>query len=434
MKSWRVVAVLLLCLVLAGATACNPFAANEPETNQQLFEVVTGDLTVSVSGSGNIAVSNEARLTFGTGGRIDKIFINEGDEIAEGEVLAKLDTAPLELALTQAQVALAQAQIARSQAQIAQVQAPVALTQAQAALAQAQTARNQAQIALNMAEDNLEDADDLLRRLRRFRVTGITMERAESQFEAAELQFEAAEFQLEAAELQLEAAGSQIEIAESQLKLAEPQLEAADLQLEAAGQALEETQRQLDGAGITAPFDGAVVNVGVDEGDTVSTATTIVHLIDPTSMELKIAVWERDIPMIRLSQRAIMEVDALPDVQLKGWVTSISLLPTVEAGVILYKVTIGFDVPQGLVLKVGMSAEADIIIDERSNVLLVPNRAIKQDGQGNQIVEVIVEAMVNEQIQQRLVIKRLVVTGISDGFETEIVEGLSEGEMVVVER
>lgn len=91
----------------------------------------------------------------------------------------------------------------------------------------------------------------------------------------------------------------------------------------------------------------------------------------------------------------------------------------------MYEVKIGFSVPEGSGLKVGMSATADIIIDERSNVLLVPDRAIKQDSQGNPVVEV----MVGEQVQERPV-----VIGISDGIQTEIVSGLKEGEVVVIEK
>ncbi len=69
-----------------------------------------------------------------------------------------------------------------------------------------------------------------------------------------------------------------------------------------------------------------------------------------------------------------------------------------------------------------MSATADIIINERSSVLLVPSRAIKQDSLGNTVVAVVI----NEQIEERPV-----VIGISDGFQTEILDGLNEGEMVV---
>jgi len=424
-KSWRTVAVLLICLALVGSTACNPFGGDQEETSQQLVEVVRGDIIVSVSGSGNIVVSNEARLVFGTGGRVDKIFIDEGDEIAKGEVVARLDTAPLELALTQAQVASLQAQIARTQTQITQTQAQVNLTQAQAALIQAQANRTQAQIALNTAEDNLKDAYDLLRWLNR------TYDRNDSEvkdgevlYETAKLEFEVAEAQFEATGLQVEAAGVQLEIAEAQLELVEPQFEVADLQLEAAEQTLEEAQTQLDEATITAPFDGAVVSVDVDEGDTVSTATPIAHLIDFSSIELKAEVDEIDIAEVEPGQRAIIEVDALPALQLEGTVTSISLLSEETGGLVLYEITIGFDAPQDYNLKTGMSATADIVIIEQSNVLMVPNRAITQDSQGNPIIQV----MVDEETEE--IEERLVVLGISDDFQTEIVDGLEEGEVV----
>ncbi|MDD5511288.1 MAG: efflux RND transporter periplasmic adaptor subunit, partial [Dehalococcoidales bacterium] len=106
----------------------------------------------------------------------------------------------------------------------------------------------------------------------------------------------------------------------------------------------------------------------------------------------------------------------------EGTVTSIASVPIVEAGVVLYNARISFDVPEGTKLKVGMSATADTISTERSDVLLVPDRAISYS-EGGPVVYV----LVNEQIEERPV-----VIGISDGFQTEIKEGLAEGEIVVV--
>jgi len=134
---------------------------------------------------------------------------------------------------------------------------------------------------------------------------------------------------------------------------------------------------------------------------------------------------EIDVPDVEMGQRAIIEVDALPDLSLEGEVGAIRPAPILEGGLVLYEVEIDFAVPQDSGLRVGMSAEADIIIAERSDVLLVPDRVIKQDSQGSSIVYV----MVDEQIEERVV-----VTGISDGFYIEIVSGLEEGEVVVVER
>ncbi|MFC1952256.1 HlyD family secretion protein [Chloroflexota bacterium] len=439
MKNWRAVAILLLCLALVGVAGCQSFGGDQEEVSQELVKVVRGDLLVSVSGSGNMVVANEAGLVFGTGGRIDRIFIEEGDEVNEGEVLARLDTGPLELALTQAEMALTQAKVSRTQTQLAQgqvqvdlIRAEAALTQAQAAQAQAEAARAQAQIALDAAEDNLEDTEDYLDWLKRtYDRNDLVVEEGEWQFEVAKLQLEAAQFQYEGAELQVEAAGSQLDAAqlqyegaELQLETFEPQLAAADLHVEVAEQALTEAQKQLDMAALTAPFDGAVVSVEADEGDTVSPTTQILYLIDLSSIELKAGVDEIDIPDVELNQRAIISLDALPDLQLEGEVSSISLVPVVEGGLVMYDVTISFNVAEDTNLRIGMSATADIVIDERSNALLVPNRAITRDSQGNPIVKVIVDEDIEE------IEERPVVLGMSDDFQTEIVDGLEEGEVL----
>ena len=405
MKSWQMVAVLLLCLVLISCLACSPLGGGKEDGEQQLVEVVRGDLTVSVSGSGNIEVSNEASLAFGSGGRIDKIYFEEGDNVAEGDVLAKLDTGSLELALTQAQVALTTKQVAV----------------------------NTANVTLRTAEHNLDEARDLYT-WPEIKVAQANVDAAEDYVDYVldrgdlpEATLVYARARLTAAEAVLDAMinsydTEEVAIKKMEVEVAEQSLELARQTLEQVQQSLELAQKQLDEATITAPFDGAVASVYVDERDTVTTTTTIIYIRDLTTMELKLEVDEIDIPGVEVGQRAIIEVDALPDLPLEGEVTFISSIAKEEAGVVLYEVTIGFGVPEGSGLRVGMSATADIIIDERSNVLLVPDRAIKQDSQGNQIVEV----MVNEQTEERQV-----VIGISDGFETEIIDGLNEGEMVV---
>jgi HlyD family secretion protein len=162
--------------------------------------------------------------------------------------------------------------------------------------------------------------------------------------------------------------------------------------------------------------------VDAEEGDTVTATITIVHLVDPTDMEVIVEVDEIDMPGVRLNQEAIISVDALPDVTFKGRVTSIYPVPTTVSGIVMYNVRIDINVPEDSDLQIGMSVSADIIINKRSNVLLLPSEAIKENEQGKQVVKV----MIGKQIQERPV-----VTGISDGSETEIVSGLREGETVV---
>jgi len=429
-KGWRIITVLLLSLVLAGSISCNLFGEDE-EVTEQLVEVVRGDLTVTVSGSGNIGVSNEIKLAFGVGGRVDKIYVEEGDKVSEGKVLTKLETDDLELASTQAQVAQTQAQVAVTQAQVAVTQAQLALETAEYNLEEAQDLYAQPEIhtaraAVSEARSYLEYAQWRLAQATiawDIKVWTNEVSSAREKLRAAEVRLNEMLSAPDTEEVAI--ARLQVEAAKQSLELAKQSLELAKQSLELAKQSLEQARKQLDEATIIAPLDGVVASVYVKEGDVISSPTmaptTIIHLIDPGSMELKVQVDEIDIPEVKLGQRAIIEVDALPALPVEGKVSSISLLPIVEAGVIVYDVEIDFDVPEGIGLRAGMSATADIVIAERSSVLLVPDRAITQDSQGNPIVKVVVDEQVEE---------RAVVIGISDGFETEILGGLDVGEVV----
>ncbi len=331
MRRWGIIAILVLCLLLAGATACTPGGGTE-EVSQQLVEVVRGDLTVTISGSGNIGVSSDQRLSFSSGGKIDRIYVEEGDEVNKGALLARLDTSTLELALSQAQ------------------------------------------LALDEAEYNLKQLKDVLH-----------------------------------------ASHDLVKLAEAQLELAE--------------QAVAENQKQLDEAVIIAPFSGTVTSIYAEEGDIVPSPAMapqpVIYLTDPTTLELAAEVDEIDIPLVAEGQRATVEVDALPYALFEGEVTSIATLPSAQAGVIVYQAKIALAIPADSGIRLGMSATADIVTAERSDVLLVPSRAVTQDSQGNPMVRV----LVNDEI-----VERAVVPGISDGIDTEIVSGLKEGETVVIIR
>ena len=414
MKGWRIVAVLLLCLALAGSVACMPFRGQgEEEVARQLVEVVRSDLTVSVSGSGNIAVSNEENLTFeSSSGRVDKIYVKVGDKVSEGDVLAELallDTDALEQSLTLARIALIQAQISLQTAEddLDKTENPYTEEEIE-----------DAEDAVDDAKDDLKFAKDMLAEARQDNDDAAIRQWQSEVYQAQQI--------LDAAEDRLDEMLEPPD--EDSVALAEMRVEVAELSLEQAQRSLVEAQKEFDGEALIAPWDGVVASIGAKVGDTfhssAAAGTVIVRLIDPTALELPVQVDEIDIPKIKLNQRAIVSIDALPGVKLEGRVTAISPVPAAQGGVVLYDITIGLTVPEGTDLKVGMSATADIIIEERSHVLLVPTLAISQDRQGNSIVMV----QAGEELQPRPV-----VTGLSAGLWTEIVEGLNEGEIVVIE-
>jgi HlyD family secretion protein len=454
----------IVSLTLLGTTAC---VGGGEEANQQLFEVVRGDIAVSVTGSGRVEASREAMLTFGSAGRVDEILVKEGDEVSQGEVLSRLDTNALELAHTQAKVALTQAEVSLTQAQLNRDMAEYNLKQTRDTEGALELALLNAQINLDQARRALSvgiastDFDAVVAELNKAKAwydyllesgqddprdLALALDAAKDRLQVAQARYddllagydtqeiaikkkqvEAAEMALTQAEKNLDGLADDIAFQELQVASASQSIVQAQQSVELAAQSLDDAQRQLEEATIVAPFDGLVAQVLVKEGDNIPSPSmapkTVIHLIDPDLMELVVEVDEIDIPQVSLDQEAVITVDALPDTEFKGAVTAIYPLPKEEGGVWLYDVRLSLDIPQDSGIKIGMSASADILLEEHSNVLLVPSRAVgENDGQ------TIVKVMVGEQVEDRPV-----VVGLDDGLRAEIVTGLSEGETVVVE-
>ena len=391
-KLWQIFAASLLCLALVGVVAC-PAPGGGGAAGPSLVEVVRGDLNVIVSGSGNITVSQDASLAFGTGGKVEAVYVEAGDQVSQGDVLAKLETGVLELALAQAELALSTAEYNLDKTQ--QVYSQPDITAARAAASNARSYLQYAQLQLDQANSQ-EDID----------------------YWSGEVY--QAEVNLAADEQRLEdmLAGGDSE--EEKLRR---------LEVAAARQALEQAQKDLAEATIIAPFDGIVGALYVNEGDIIPpptlAPTVAIYFITPTSLELKAEVDEIDIPLVEVGQSAVVEVDAITYDLFDGTVTSISPVPMIEVGLVLYEVTISLTVPADSGVMVGMSATADIMVEQSQDTLLVPERAIGRDDQGNPVVWV----SVGGELEQRAV-----VVGISDGFQTEILEGLSQGDIVAVEQ
>ena len=480
MKRWQIIVVIVTSLFTIGLAGCSTVAGGGETANQQLSEVRKGALTVSVSGSGNLEASEDAMLSFGIGGRIEKIYVEEGDQVSKGDILAKLETDALELAVTQTKLAVAEAQVNLSEAQYdaweSDLTTKLATDALELAVTQTELALTEAQVNLETAEYNLYEAkddyvwldirtaqsdvdeaqrylDETLRNLNQAPPTGPAKEHLQKAVIHAQSRLDTTkdilkamlagndpqEVVIKSLEIEL----SQQSIEESQQSLAytqnqldkvtrtapeiaaikAQQVELTQQSVEEARQFLEQAQKNLDKATITAPFDGVVADVVPEEGDTVGSATQIIYLVDPTTMELVLKLDEMDVPGVMLNQEAIISVDSLPGITFEGRVTSIYPTPTVVGGVVLYKTEISFDVPEDSGIKVGMSAIADIIVSKKENVVLVPKQAIeKSEQEGTQV-----SVMVNDQIQ-----KKPVVIGLSDGIYTEILSGVSEGESVVV--
>ncbi len=205
-------------------------------------------------------------------------------------------------------------------------------------------------------------------------------------------------------------------------------LRAYNLNLQLAQRELERAKKELMKTEILAPFDGTVVKVGVKETDQLSSfdysAVTAVHLVDTGTVKLEGMVDEIDIFKVKVGQKAIITIDAIPDKEFSGKVTFISPFGTQMAGVVEFAVTIALD-PTDIELKGGLTATADIIVAERSNVLLIPKDAVLQTPAGTFVA--VVKDMTTAEPE-----RRQVELGVQDYQFAEVISGLSEGEKVLI--
>jgi RND family efflux transporter MFP subunit len=380
----KILKLLLVVLVLGSVSVLSlgcPGTETETTSENQVVTVQRGNLTVDITASGNLALSRVEDLAFDIPGRaeevtVEEVLVEEGDSVEEGQLLAKLNTSEWNDLLVNLERDLLQAEID-----------------------------------LKNAELSLDKAEDQT-------VTLITGDIVYADNYDDE----------------------EIEILELRLELAEARLDDAKKALE---EALEKSPE------VIAPFDGFITKVNVEGGDEVLPGTVAVQLADPEQFEADILVSEMDIFQVKLGGYATVQVDAMTSLILPAEVTHISPTATIQSGVVNYYVKVELEPLETLMqewqeampggqappseqvpaatsdfqLREGLTVTVSIIVDEATDVLLVPNGAITTQGR-----QAYVQVMSADGTTQ----ERAVTTGISNWQYTEVTEGLSESEQVVV--
>ncbi|BCS80329.1 efflux RND transporter periplasmic adaptor subunit [Anaerocellum diazotrophicum] len=144
---------------------------------------------------------------------------------------------------------------------------------------------------------------------------------------------------------------------------------------------LKEAQNNLENYYIKAPFDGIVTNINFKKGDNIKAGEVLATVFDDKNLEFRVDIDELDIAKIKVGQKVNITVDALPETQtnpLTGKVSKIPLEGTTQNGVTTYPVTISIENPKDL--KIGMNANAEIIVDQKQDVLRVPLEAVQKFG------------------------------------------------------
>jgi HlyD family secretion protein len=180
---------------------------------------------------------------------------------------------------------------------------------------------------------------------------------------------------------------------------------------------------------IRAPIEGTVLELLVNEGDPVvpltsfQAGTALTNLADMTALVFKGTVDEIDVGKLREGMPARIKVGAMPDAQVDGTVYKIAPKSKTTEGATLFDVEISLKPGEGVVLRAGYSANADIVVREKKDTLVLPERLVTfADGKAS--VEV---PGTTDQQTARKEIK----VGLSDGMNVEVVEGLAEKDKVV---
>lgn len=200
--------------------------------------------------------------------------------------------------------------------------------------------------------------------------------------------------------------------------------------------ALADARATLADYALRAPFDGIVAKISAKRGDEVSGSTVVATLISEQKTAV-ISLNEVDAAAVKAGQKAVLTFDAVEGLSMSGTVASIDALGTVSQGVVSYSVIIAFDVEDERV-KPGMSVSASIVSDVHADALLVPSGAVKYRGEAA-YVEVpassdgLSASMAPSGIELPVPpVSRNVSVGVTDGISIEILDGLAEGDLVVV--
>jgi HlyD family secretion protein len=206
---------------------------------------------------------------------------------------------------------------------------------------------------------------------------------------------------------------------------------ADNLDVEAQRISLQQKQLTYQNLFITAPFDGVIAKINVKPSDSISSGASIGTIITKNKVA-DITVNEVDAAKIVAGQKASLTFDAISDLTISGVVQSIDLVGTVTQGVVNYNVKITFDVQDDRV-KSGMSVSASIVTNNKQDVIVVPNSAVKIKN-GIQYVEVFSTNVATSTTPQAVdeTPQQLEVTvGLSNDTSTEIVSGLIVGDRIV---
>lgn len=392
-RTWLWLTVVLVILVTGGVAASFAFRSNPSIDPAKLSQVEKGDIARSVVATGKIEPLAKVEVKSKASGIVKQLFVDYGDMVKRGQVMAELDKEELNARVREARAAL--------------MAAEAAMQSAEATLQRNQVEANNPEIPF--LKNNVDRSQELFQQKL---IAKNTMEESERLYQMA----------LNRQAMAQRSVGvSRAEVAKAKAMVAQFQA------------ALERAEEDLRNSTIVSPMDGLVLSRDVEVGDAVSSilvlgsqATLIFTLGDVSDVYVLGKVDEADIGKVYLGQDARIVVESFKDKKYAGKVTKISPLGVEKDNVTTFEVRVSIANPSGE-LKANMSANAEIILEEKKGVLLVPEAAVAYDNERKTFLDVPDPA-------SKIGKKRVPVElGISNGVKTELASGLKAGDQVILQ-
>ncbi|PJE67816.1 hypothetical protein COU95_00225 [Candidatus Shapirobacteria bacterium CG10_big_fil_rev_8_21_14_0_10_40_9] len=359
--------IFIVLVVVFGFLGWRTFGGKQ-QAQYQTSQVERGTIVSTISASGQILVANIVNITTSAKGLVKKVYVQDGDRVTLGQKI-------LEMTLD-------------SDAQQKSVSAYSSYLSAKNSLDSAQVSLYTLDSAMWAAQRKfINDAVS-----RSLTIDDPTYIQENDDWLAAEAKYK----------------NQQNVIAQSQIGLSSAWL-----------------SYQTVSPIVYAPMSGIITNITYVEGMTISasddTGQTVAVIKSEGTPLASFNISEIDVSKVKPGQKATIELDSIADKTFTGKILSVNRIGTVTSGVTNYPVVIKFDTEAPEILP-NMAATANIIVETKDNVLLIPSSAIQR--QGTQDVVRVLKGKKEQTV--------VVETGLVSDTQTEILEGLSEGDEVVV--
>ncbi len=370
-------------------------------------KVERGNLRNTVTATGTLQAVTTVQVGSQASGTLSALYVDFNSIVKKGQVIAQLDPSVSKAQVDQARANLQQAQasVTQARASVGQSRAGVSDAQAKALAAKSTVQNNQAGVSgaqanLAVLKAQQDDALSFLKQQESLLKAGVIAQRdydvAQTAYRTAEARYNQAASQVSQAILSEQSASSsgiaqsqaQVQQTQAQVQQSQAQVQQAQAQVQQAEAALRLAEVNLAHTTITSPIDGIVVSRDVNVGQTVAASLSAPTLFtiakDLTQMQVIANIDQADIGLVENAKSVKFTVDAFPGKDFDGKIEQMRLNPQNVQNVVTYNVVIDVNNPEQK-LKPGMTANLTITIDERNNVLKIPNAALRfrpQDATG----------------------------------------------------